>query len=77
MVRPARLERATSWFVAVNPFVDPAQLTARRTPKRACHLDPMLDPDMLKRDLLHQACQRTCLGEDDPLLSFRLRSTNS
>src|SRR4030095_11039328 len=24
LVRPARLERATSWFVAVNPFVDPA-----------------------------------------------------
>jgi hypothetical protein len=33
VVRPARLERATSWFVAVNPFVDPAQLTARRMPK--------------------------------------------
>jgi hypothetical protein len=34
MVRAARLERATSWFVAVNLFVDPAQLTARRMPKR-------------------------------------------
>jgi hypothetical protein len=29
LVRPARLERATSWFVAVNTFVDPAQLTAQ------------------------------------------------
>jgi phosphohistidine phosphatase len=26
-VRPARLERATSWFVAVDTLVDPAQLT--------------------------------------------------
>ena len=34
-VRPARLERATSWFVAVNTFVDPTQLTAQRIPKQA------------------------------------------
>src|SRR4029450_10679710 len=27
LVRPARLERATSWLEAVNTFVDPAQLT--------------------------------------------------
>jgi hypothetical protein len=44
LVRPAGLglrepkvkrtqEPAASWFVAVNPFVDPAQLTARRMPK--------------------------------------------
>ena len=29
LVRPARLERATSWFVAFNPFVDPAQLMSQ------------------------------------------------
>jgi hypothetical protein len=29
LARPARLERATSWFVAVNTFVDPTQLTNR------------------------------------------------
>ena len=28
MVRPAGLEPATSWFVAVNTLVDPAQLTS-------------------------------------------------
>jgi len=28
VARPAGLEPATSWFVAVNPFVDPAQLTS-------------------------------------------------
>ena len=28
MVRPARLERATSWFVAVNTFVAPTAETA-------------------------------------------------
>ena len=28
---PAGLEPATSWFVAVNLFVDPAQLTAQET----------------------------------------------
>src|SRR5262245_25103738 len=31
LARPAGLEPATSWFVAVNLFVDPAQLTARET----------------------------------------------
>jgi hypothetical protein len=35
LVRPARLERATSWFAAVNTFVDPAQLMAQEVPKRA------------------------------------------
>jgi hypothetical protein len=34
VARPAGLEPATSWFVAVNDFVDPAQLTTQRTPKR-------------------------------------------
>ena len=44
MVRPARLERATSWFVAVNTFVDPAQLTGQKGSQTARHLDPILDP---------------------------------
>ena len=34
MARPARLELATSWFVAVNAFVDPAQLTGPSELKR-------------------------------------------
>jgi hypothetical protein len=29
MVGPAGLEPATSWFVAVNAIVDPAQLTSQ------------------------------------------------
>ena len=40
LVRPARLERATFWFVAVNTFVDMAQPTAQRTPKRAATWTP-------------------------------------
>jgi hypothetical protein len=44
MARPAGLEPATSWFVAVNPFVDPTQLTAQETTSNASHLDPILDP---------------------------------
>jgi integrase len=35
--------------VAVNTLVDPAQLTAQETPKRARHLDPILDPRELRR----------------------------
>ena len=30
LARPARLELATSWFVAVNTFVDPAHLTSTK-----------------------------------------------
>jgi integrase-like protein len=44
VVRPARLELATSWFVAVNTFVDPVQLTNQTDPKVGRHLDPILDP---------------------------------
>ena len=33
VARPAGLEPATSWFVAVTDFVDPAQLTSQRTAK--------------------------------------------
>jgi hypothetical protein len=44
VVRPARLERATSWFVAVNTFVDPAQLTSPEGTLQGRHLDPILDP---------------------------------
>src|SRR2546422_11682615 len=47
MVRPAGLEPATSWFVAVNTFVDPAQLTSRKDSQTARHLDPILDPSKL------------------------------
>jgi hypothetical protein len=50
MVRPARLERATSWFVAVNTFVDPAQLTSQGGRLSGRHLDPILDPCMLEID---------------------------
>ena len=41
---PAGLEPATSWFVAVNPFVDPAQLTSQKGRTTARYLDPILDP---------------------------------
>jgi hypothetical protein len=47
LVRPARLERATSWFVAVNSFVDPAQLTSPEGSLQGRHLDPILDPRVL------------------------------
>src|ERR1051326_4330856 len=43
-VGPAGLEPATSWFVAVNTFVDPAQLTPWEGSFNARHLDPILDP---------------------------------
>jgi site-specific DNA recombinase len=51
LVRPAQLERATSWFVAANTFVEPAQLTTQKDPRTARHLDPILDPRMLETEM--------------------------
>ena len=38
---PAGLDPATSWFVAVNLFVDPAQRTARETSEMPVAWDPI------------------------------------
>jgi hypothetical protein len=52
LARPAGLEPATSWFVAVKPFVDPAQLTSQIESSEARYLDPILDPSFTRPDLL-------------------------
>ena len=72
MVRPAglALEPAASWFVAVNPFVDPAQLTTQIDPIGAA-LGPNLGPKDLQ--LQFYAALRTCapaLGERCPSNGF-------
>ena len=46
--RPGGLEPATSWFVAVNCFIQPAQLTTQRTPNPARHLDPRRTSDLVE-----------------------------
>jgi hypothetical protein len=44
MVRPERFELPTFWFVAVQTFVDLAQLTSLFGSKKTLQLDPTLDP---------------------------------
>ena len=64
LVGPARLELATSWFVAVNPFVDPAQLTTQKGSWTARHLDPILDPSRTHSKTRARAHQTQLLGRD-------------
>ena len=56
LASPAGLEPATSWFVAVNLFVDPAQLTALRAQKH-----PPLGPN--RRPKTSQAAIEPRVGD--------------
>ena len=44
MARPERFELPTFWFVAIQTFVDLAQLTNHFGLKKTLQLDPTLDP---------------------------------